>query len=163
MGIHSFRRTIESPCRDTPLSQHQIAKPSCLKLAFTLSTSVEVNAKSEKVNAHRDQNSPKLWAFTLSVDHPIRCPWSFILPRYTPMKSGISLIFAVGSGLRPLRNHISTKISFCSDCGEPGVFALPSWGSKINHHVVQGARFVPNLAPCRYTAAMISARDLSPK
>ena len=31
----------------------------------------------------------------------------------------------VGSGLRPLRNHISTTLSLNRDCGEPGVFALP--------------------------------------
>ena len=36
------------------------------QLYFPLS--VEVNAKSEKVNAHRGQNDPKLWAFTLSVN-----------------------------------------------------------------------------------------------
>ena len=60
--------------------------------------------------------------------------WSFILARHAPIESGFSSIFAVGSGLRPLRNHISTKISFCCDCGEPGVFALPVLRSKINHH-----------------------------
>ena len=68
MGIYSFRRTIERPYLKALLSQHSIKRLFHHEKTFTMTDSVEVNAKSVKVNAHTGQNTPGLWALTLSFD-----------------------------------------------------------------------------------------------
>ena len=78
-----------------------------------MTDSVEVNAKSVKVNAHTGQNTPGLWALTLSFD-PKSQKSKATLPKMVSVSAPgkvINIVINMVEGMIYVINRLSTYLS----------------------------------------------------